>query len=426
MNATFTRGRFLLALLFVVAVLQFAVSRPAEATIMYNNPGPFVGPVSNPGLAGPAQVYGKEYSHDPDQSAAPPGGGIDPAQVIAWDGLGGTADGFDYSLPAPPFATSGIFEVDALANTHDALFKSLLRMVDGQVVMPDRTHLVFSIDDAAHTSLPFGLMPTSIPAAGPVATLANVLGGAGEISFERGGAFSPPNVQGLWANQLQINGMPTPRDLDGLEIWGPDPRVLPLGSSAAAWADSDKYSVDVDVSTGGPAAGPFSVWDYDPVTGSTPYVSHADVVAVVRAALGEPNFPHDLINLDALMVQDDVGSPLRFDPGDKIIFSIRQVPATFAADMSGFLSTGSEIFWMDGATTPAAPVGNFLFHGGHLWNKAYALMHMTTTRFVPGIGQVVIQLDLDALEAVSTPEPTAALLMLVGATALGTIRRRQA
>ena len=106
MFATFTRGRFLAAVLSVVAVLQLTALQPAQATIMYNNPGPYVGPVANPALGGPAVVYGKEYSHDPDQSAAPPGGGLDPAQVIAWDGLGGTADGFDYSMPPPPYATS--------------------------------------------------------------------------------------------------------------------------------------------------------------------------------------------------------------------------------------------------------------------------------------------------------------------------------
>jgi hypothetical protein len=124
------------------------------------------------------------------------------------------------------------------------------------------------------------------------------------------------------------------------------------------------------------------------------------------------------------MVQDDFGPDTRFDPGDKIIFSIRQVPATFAPDGSGFLATGAEIFWMDGASTPAAPVGGFLFHGGHFWDKAYALSDMQTV--VPGPqGPVRVQLDINALEAIGrVPEPASAMLMLIGMAAVAALRRR--
>jgi hypothetical protein len=297
-------------------------------------------------------------------------------------------------------------------------------MQNGQLDQPDMAHLVYSIDDAARTSLANGLLPISVPAAGPVVLPANIIGGAGEISYELAGAFHPANSHGLWASQTDVNGMPTPRDVDGLELWGPEPKNVPIGSDASAFADSDKYSVDTDISTG--VGGAFSVWNYDTSggTGSTPYVGHALVTALVQSLLDEPNLNPELINLDALMVQDDVSLPTRFDPGDKIIFSIRQVAATFAADGSGFQTTGSEIFWMDGASTVAAPVGNYLFHGGHLWDKAYALTHMTTVLMGPEGQPVKAQLDLNALEAVGSPEPTSALLMLIGVLAISCFARR--
>jgi hypothetical protein len=421
MNATITRSLFIPLFAAMGILAPFAAQR-ADATIQYSNPGPFAPALPGKALASPAQVPGKEYSHDFDISAAPPGGGADPAQVIAFDGLGGTADGLDFSLPAPPFSTSGQFQVDALANAHDALFKPLLNMNARGVVFPDQSHLVFSVDHLAHTVLGAGLLPVAIPPGGPVVTSGgNAIGGAGEISYELAGTFHPPNTQGIWATQAQVNAMPLPRDVDALELWGPEPGNVPLGGDASPFGDSNKYSVDSDISTGAfvPA---FSVWNYDSVAGSSPYVSHALVVSLVQSLLNEPNFNPEEIDLDALMVQDDVSEDTRFDPGDKILFSIRQVAHTFAIDGTGFQSTGSEIFWMDGASTVAAPVGGFLFHGGHLWDKAYALANMRT--LVPGPdGLVAAMLDLNALEAVGVPEPASAVLVLLGLTAVGSLRR---
>jgi hypothetical protein len=369
--------------------------------------------------ARPWQVHGKEYSHDLDETAVAPGGAPDPAQVIAWDGvLGGTQDGLDYSLPAPPFSTSGNFQVDALGNSHDALFKSLLRMDINEVLFPDEAHLVFSFDDVAHTVIGSGLQQVAINSAGPILTSGgNLVGGAGEITYELAGAFHPPSKQGIWATQAQINGMPVPRDLDGLELWGPEP---------ATSDDSDKYSVDVDTSTAGGGIAAQSVWNYDTTganLGSSPYISHALVASVVRSLLDEPSLTDEQINLDALMVQDDNMPDTRFDPGDKILFSIRQIAAT-AGLPSGFVATGSEIFWMDGASTVAAPVGGYLFHGGHLWDKAYALANLRTSVFV-GDALTEAVLDLDALEAIGIPEPAGAMLLLVGLAALAGVHRQR-
>lgn len=423
-------GRIAIAAILASTVGLGAV-QSAFAAMAYNYPGPPSSPIPGPGIATPTQVVGKEYSHDSDLDLT---GAIDPAQVLAWDGVGGTADGLDYSLPAPPFSTSGIFEADALANAHDALFRSLLIEEGGQlgppqVMFPDVAHLVFSIDDLAHTGLGLGLMPTSVQAGGPVITNGGaMIGGAGEISFEKAGAFHPPSTQGIWATQAQINMMP-PRDVDGLELWGAEPVTASATGNVAPFGDADKYSVDVDISTGtvgGPP--PYSVWDYDSAGGSIGYVTHAQVVGLVRQLLGEPNLSDEAINLDALMVLDDIGPDNQFDAGDKILFSIRQVVHTAALDGTGFQATGSEIFWMDGSSTPAVPVGGFLFHGGHLWNKAYALGNLQTAVVINDV-TTFAQLDINALEAVGVPEPASAVLLMFGAFWLaisrGTTVRRQ-
>lgn len=404
------------ALLSIAATAVLLASSSVHATILYSNPGPFVTPIPDQRFARPWQVPGKEYSHDSDQSAAAPGGVGDPAQVIAWDGLqGGTADGLDYSTPAPPFSTNGEFQVDALANSHDALFKSLMILETAKVAFPDEAHLVFSFDDLAHTVLGSGLQAVTIPSAGPIATSGGkIVGGAGELSYELAGAFHPPSKQGIWATQAQINGMPLPDDVDGLDLWGPEP---------ATTDDADKFSVDADTSGGG-----YSVWSYDisgAMLGSSPYISHDLVASLVRKylELDESDFPDEMINVDALMVQDDIVPDTEFGPGDKILFSIRQVTATAAPD--GFFATGSEIFYLDGSSTVGAPVGGFLQHGGHLWDKAYALANFTTQVIIDGESTADAVLDLNALEAIGIPEPASITLLLLGLATLPGRRRRR-
>jgi hypothetical protein len=429
MKATLTPTRLICAIVAATAATSLA-ALTANATLPYSYPLPLPPLGEGKSMITPDRAFGKEFSHDLDITSAPPGGGPDPAQVIAWDGQlpgSGTADGLDFSLPAPPFSTSGNFQVDALANSHDLFFKSLLVMdATGGVSFPDRSHLVFSVDDVAHGAFPAPPGPFPIPAGGPILTTGgNLIGGAGEISFERAGAFAPPSTQGVWATQAEIDGMTLPRDVDGLEIWGPEPVSVAAGGDASGSGDSDKYSVDTDIMTGFPGGAPHSVWNYDISggTGSSPYIAHSLVTSLVALLLEASNINPEHVNLDALMVQDDFGEDTRFDPGDKIIFSIRQIAATFAPDGSGFFATGSEIFWMDGASTMAAPVGGFLFHGGHPWDKAYAMTHMQTDVLGPD-GLVRVQLDLNALEAIGVPEPASAMLLLVGMTAVAVLRRR--
>ncbi|CAN0374392.1 unnamed protein product, partial [Ectocarpus sp. 4 AP-2014] len=170
----------------------------------------------------------------------------------------------------------------------------------------DQTHLIFTHDDEiSYISASGASFTGSVPSAGPLLlSNGNTIGGAGEVSIETAGVFTPPESQGLWASQSEVNGMPLPSDVDGLEIWGPEPGFA---------GDTDRYSLDLDFLSGA------SVW-----SGSgTPYIAHATIVSAVESLLGPiPGtavLPFDnqestnAINLDALMVLETVGEVDSFD-----------------------------------------------------------------------------------------------------------------
>jgi len=410
------------------ALVSLGLATTATATIPYGGLAGGIPGGLGPGLAKPNIVPGKEYSHDMDTNTAPPGGGLDPQQVIAWDGSGGTADGLDYSGSRPNYQNDD--QVDAIANRGDHLFSQVI----GSAALSDTAHLVFSHDDEISVYFgggppvgggftPFDLGPAR--AAGPFIVSSGAIGGTGEISYEKATAFAPPSTMGIWATQNEINGMPNPDDVDGIELWGPEP---------AFKADAEKYSLDVDFFSG------VSVWSYDiPTSVSTPYVLHNQIVNAVTTLLGPvpggavlpyPTFidGNDAINLDALMVQDivnDGAGPDTFDrdpdgQGDRIIFSIRQI--LNPNDPDGYYATGSEIFVLD-ASQPNNP--QYLFHGGHLWDHAYALASLRITpNYIDG-GYAVI--DVNAIEAISegvVPEPATTMLLLLASVAAIAMRGR--
>lgn len=414
-------GLFKLAVATGVAALT-ASAVAAPYAVVALPPGAF--PAVGPGVIPAPLVFGKEYSHDLDHDFM---GAFDPEQVVAWDGVGGTLDGLDYS-----FSRGLNFpreqQVDALANSFDALYRQLWNPASG--AFPDTAHLVFSIDDrvAAYTAtggLAFPPAGALIPPSGPVLlTNGDVIGGSADISIEEAGAFAGFEVQGLWTPAPTVNGMALLTDVDGLEVWGPEPAVA---------ADSDKYSLDIDITTGGA-----SVWHYDVGAGtSVPYISHALIVDAVESLLGfipstavssDGEFPgREAINLDALMVQEVLGDVARFegDPAggaaDSIIFSVRQIPDP--ADPDGYYATGSELFVLS-APFPGGPVSaGFLFHGGHFWDHAYTIGAM-------GIAGVDVRayVDINALEAIGelvVPEPSTliAVIGFVGGS-LASRRRR--
>ena len=354
----------------------------------------------------------------------------DPEQVIAWDGSGGTADGLDYSGTRPNYQNDD--QVDAIANRRDHLFTRVLGSDDA----PDQAHLVFSHDD--QISVYFGGGPPVVGGFTPFTmspvysgspfTLANgtQIGGTGEISYELATAYSPPSTQGVWAKQSDVNGMPNPLDVDGLEVWGPEPALK---------ADAEKYSLNVDLFSN------VSVWTHDLSTNTgAPYISRAQIINAVTTLLGPvpggavlpyPTFIDgvDAINLDALMVQDiidDGEGPDTFDRdpnggiGDRIIFSISQIPSP--QDPDGYYATGSELFVLD-ASQPNNPT--YLFHGGHLWDHNYALNNLRISPNLIDNGYAVI--DINAIEAISegvVPEPATWLMLTLAGIAVTAVRRR--
>ena len=394
---------------FASLAATLALGATAQATIPYA-PVP-IGAVSiGPGVADPKEIFGKEYSHDFDQTTLGPGGLPDAQQVIAWDGSGGTGDGVDFTGTRPSWTPDQ--EIDAIANHNDALYNE---------IKDDRAHLVFSHDDEVAFLIPGaggGFVPGLLPAGGPVfLSNGNAIGGAGEVSVEKAGFYHGPEDQTFWASQAEVNGMPLPRDVDGLELFGMEPGFA---------GDTDKYSLDLDFASG------TSVWNG---SGSS-YIPHASIVSAVTTLLGPiPGgafLPFDnqefinAINLDALMVRDVIGSEDVFDgdptgaanPSDEIIFSIRQI--LDPSDPSGYYSTGSELFVLDGSGGVS-----FLDHGGHVWDKAYALGSLSV--FDPNMIDTMGVIDINAIEAIGQrpiPEPVGATLLLGGMATMAVMRWR--
>lgn len=414
-------------LAILAGMAMVVLGQQAMATIPYTPaalpPGAFPG--IGPGLIAPSDTFGKEYSHDIDLSTLAGGGVPDPQQVIAWDGIGGAAEGLDYTGTRPTYSMDD--QVDATANHVDALFRQLKE---------DRAHLIFSHDDmiSVYIGVPGPPVPAgsmfsagTVPSMGPIpVSNGSLIGGAGELSYEIGGVHSGPSDQGLWASQPEINGMPLPRDVDGVEVWGPEPGLT---------ADADKYSLEVDAFSAFVGAGPgTSVWNLS----GTPYISHPTIVAAVSALLGPmpptavlpyPDFidGNDAINLDALMVRDVIGEEDMFDrnptgaPGDQIIFSIRQIPDP--GDTDGYYATGSELFVLDASAGPGGTV--YLKHGGHEWSHAYALSDLVLPpEMLDGYGVI----DINAIEAIGQiiiPEPVTCALMIVSLAGVAALRRRR-
>lgn len=411
-------------------IAMSSLGAEAFATIPYSGAGG-VAPGFGPGVIKPPMVGGKEYSHDFDSTTIGAGAigpaPLDAEQIIAWDGIGGTTAVTDFTGTRPTYSLDD--DIDAIANHGDFAYKQL---------HTEDSHLLFSLDDKFHFVTFGGVSPATIPAGTPPGVTlgnGNVVGGSGEISYELGLiGGNPADFQALWAGQAAINGMPLPDDIDGLEVWGPEPPS----------ADADKYSLDIDVASFGSGTvipgDAVSVWN---ASGSD-YIPHSFIVGAVTSLLGPvpptaflpPKTALDdqvraesAINLDALMVQDIIEDPDHFDPGpggpaggpgpgDEIIFSIRQI--VDPADPDGFYATGSELFVLNAGTGAF-----YLGHGGHLWDHTYALT--TFGGMVPG-GQQVFAYDINAIEAVgefAVPEPTNVALLIIGFASIGRLARQR-
>jgi hypothetical protein len=333
--------------------------------------GPFVQPAPGPGIPGPKNVPGKEYSDRFDKDTQEPPVS-DPEQNIYWDGNGGRQDAFDYS-GSRAGDTVTAREVDALANHQDALFWD---------VIANQAALLFS---TGSTTL---LLPGDSRAA-----VYNASPDYNQLGIHEKSVLVEPIGGGIdfWATPPQIDQAGV-NDLDGLEVWG--------GLADPTPNDADMYSLLGDPTINGTRT---SVWYYNGGV-STSYLNAAQIAA----AINRPDIVNlaDIIDLDGLMVWDG-GNIGQWDNGDAILFSVMPINANLdgviTPNINGGDIDGGEIWsWQFGQ-----PLAQFLNHGGHLWDTAFNVKLATGA----------VNENIDALEAVATPEPSSFLSLL----ALGTL-----
>ncbi|NCS13136.1 MAG: PEP-CTERM sorting domain-containing protein [Microcystis aeruginosa G13-09] len=332
--------------------------------------GPFVQPAPGPGIPGPKNVPGKEYSDRFDKDTQEPPVS-DPEQNIYWDGNGGRQDAFDYS-GSRAGDTDPAREVDALANHGDALFWDVIANQAALLFSTGSTTLLLPGDSraAVYNASPdynqLGIHEKSV--------LFESIGGG--IDFWA----KPPEI-----DQAGVN------DLDGLEVWG--------GLADPTPNDADMYSLLGDPLINGIRT---SVWYYNGGV-STSYLNAAQIAA----AINRPDIVNlaDIIDLDGLMVWDG-GNIGQWDNSDAILFSVMPIDANLdgiiTPNINGGDIDGGEIWsWQFGQAA------QFLNHGGHLWDTAFNVRQATGA----------VNENIDALEAVATPEPSSFLSLL----ALGTL-----
>lgn len=303
-------GQVVVAVLLAVSLVSWI---PAEVSA---NPwNPMTSATPGPSILIPTakEVPGKDFSDVRDRNAA---GAPDVEQVVAWDGLGGVRDSFDYdelpnTRPLYPIST----QVDGLAAGGDALFHA---------VIANQAALLFSVETDPNIMY---VRATGFPAA--------------------------PAGFGVWATALDIDAMNPPLDTDGLEVWGGDNED-----------DSHRYSLAGDPFVQLPAAAlKVAIWEYDePGMTSLPHTFTTDLAAAMDLQFGGPGVGGPIWGL--LVETMDVDAIMTF--GKEVLYSIRPlaIPGTPIA------FDGGEIFVYSNATTPT----KYLDHGGYLWDTAFDVM----------------------------------------------------
>ena len=338
----------------------------------FNSPGPFADP------------SGKEYSEDLDRNGYP-SHTPNPGQVIAWDGTGGTTNTSNFLTlwnPQSGIAAPDPFQVDALANRKDFLFYE---------VIEDQVPLVFS------TGLP----------GGPRTAFDNY------IFYERPNHKVllpfPYKEIGVWATPAQINQV-EPNNVEGLELWAPvqDPTVPLEDRVNSVLLQGPEIPVD--------DANRYSLFG-DPL-GCSVFKSNGDCLflkADIATAI-TPLFP----GLDITDAKIDLDGLMTWE--NDILFSLKPIDGNNDGiitdnDPSQDLDGGEIFVWL--STEPSA---KFLIHGGHVWDTVFNVKDTVEdwTGLRPGTE------NIDALEAVATPEPSTflSLLTLGSLGAASTLKRK--
>ena len=318
----------------VISAVLLAQISAVNATLIENRFVYFHGKFNR--VPSPEHVESKEASDEFDINAS---GAPDSEQVIAWDlsadGVLEVADAFDYS-GSRPFPGEG--QVDALANVRDTMGHVLFQ---GSPV----STLLFSV------RLPGG---SDLPGA--------------PILFEKTGG-----VIGTWVALDED----LPRNLDGLEIWGP---ISPNNLDN----DANLYSLSGD-GLGDPMG--VSVWAYHSDTHmSESYILQSEIANALRSAGFDISTTGEaFIDIDALLS----------GMTDEFLFSLWP----FTDPITGTTFIGDEVWYWQ---RDIFDVPRFIEHGGHLWDSGW-------------FGE-----NIDALEA-AVPAPEPSTIMLLGSGLLGLV-----
>jgi len=341
-------------------------------------------PVPSSALPAPRYVPGKEVSFgnltaqegDRDQLFA-----NSPGQAVFFDGVN--------KLPQSGLRNSHLyagFQVDAISNISDVLFSNIRN---------NTTNLLFSVQNDRWGNAIFAEHPN-----GDISLWSTTKGVVGNFFS----SFGPLLVNGNSSAVIDSNpSYPVTSsnhliDVDGLEVWGPEPTSLGLNSGT----DDTNYDANVFSPEGD---GPFSVKCVDALANCRLYTQVDIANAIGRSDLASS------IDVDGLMTA--ISSAV--DPQGKnyleMHFSIRPID----------VFDGAEIWtWNGQPGTLATP----LMHGGHLWNTAFNLRQTLIDQGfadpAPSNALSGDDVNVDALEAASVPGP----LPLIGlASAFGFTRR---
>lgn len=307
---------------------------------------------------GPIDHPGKEYVWESNRSAD---GTLNPGQVIAWDGAGGTQDGKYYTGASSNF---GNVQVDAIANAGDAYFTHIVN---------NTTALLYS----ERTNAAWGKAEdTAFPIYYETAT------------GKRAGWATRAQVNADWntiQDRLNQEGNGQKLNLIGLEVFGTNsPNAM----------DSNMFSVLGDTAILADNIA-YSVYYHNIATGvTTGYVTKEELTAKLAAFYHVPvGLLGSAVDLDALMV-NDANMDGAWDAGDSIIFSLASMTdfgnGNYIGDAAYVLTFGGDLAYLN--------------HGGHNWTNGW------------------LGTNVDALEA-AIPEPGS--LSLLGVALAGFLARRR-